>query len=194
MPNEALSISPAGANLVKHFESCMKKCGPDRYAAYKCPAGVTTIGWGTTTEHGHKITMGLVWSQAQCDAAFLADMRIFEAHVKRLVKVKLEQWQFDALVSFTYNAGAGATPPQPGVGFSGSTLLKKVNAGDFDAAALEFHKWNKAGGKKSNGLVRRRASEALLFQNIADLNYDGKPDKVITPLDDAMPQSVDPPR
>ncbi len=185
MPNEALSLSPAGANLVKHFESCMKKCGPDRFAAYKCPAGVWTIGWGTTTEHGHKISDGMVWSQAQCDAAFLHDMVEFEAHVKRLVKVKLTLWQFDALVSFTYNVGAGA--------LGGSTLLKKVNAGDFDGAALEFHKWCKSNGKKLDGLVRRRASESLLFQNIADLDYDGKPDKIIAPLGDPMPQKVDQP-
>jgi lysozyme len=185
MPNEQLSLSPPGANLVKHFESCMKNCGPDRYAAYKCPAGVWTIGWGTTTEHGHKIKSGLVWSGAQCDDAFLHDMIEFEAHVKRLVKVKLTQWQFDALTSFTYNCGAGA--------LSSSTLLKKVNAGDFEGAALEFHKWNKSNGKVLAGLVRRRASESLLFQNIADENYDGKPDKVIKPLGDAMPQAVDAP-
>ena len=181
--NEELVLSPAGANLIKHFESCAKKCGPDRYAAYKCPAGVVTIGWGTT----HGIKMGMVWNGAQCDAAFLRDMREFEAHVKRLVKVRLAQWQFDALTSFVYNAGAGA--------LSSSTLLKKVNAGEFDAAALEFHKWNKAtiNGKKqvAAGLVRRHASEALLFQNIADNDYDGKPDKVIIPLDDPMPHNVE---
>ena len=185
MPNEDLTLSPAGANLVKHFENCMKKCGPDRFASYKCPAGVWTIGWGTTTELGHKVTSGMVWTQAQCDAAFLHDMTEFEAHVKRLVKVKLTPWQFDALTSFAYNCGAGA--------LGGSTLLKKVNAGDFDAAALEFHKWCKSNGKKLDGLVRRRASEALLFQNIADEDYDGKPDKIIEPLEDPMPQRVDSP-
>jgi len=185
MSNEDLSLSPSGANLVKHFESCMKKSGPDRFTSYKCPAGVWTIGWGTTTEHGHKIASGLIWTQAQCDAAFLHDMVEFEAHVKRLVKVKLMPWQFDALTSFTYNCGAGA--------LAGSTLLKKVNAQDFDAAALEFHKWCKANGKKLDGLVRRRASESLLFQNIPDEDYDGKPDKIIKPLGDAMPQRVDQP-
>ena len=163
----------------------MKKCGPDRYAAYKCPANVLTIGWGHTGHHGRKFAGDDVWSAAECDAEFLSDMRIFEADVKRLVKVRLAPWQFDALVSFTYNCGAGA--------LSSSTLLKKVNAGDFEGAALEFHKWNKAGGKVMNGLVRRRASELLLFQNIADDDYDGKPDKKIEPLPDPMPQSVDVP-
>ena len=183
--NEDLTLSPAGANLVKHFESCMKKCGPDRFASYQCPAHVWTIGWGTTSELGHKIRAGMVWTQAQCDAAFLHDMVAFEADVKRLVKVPLTQWQFDSLTSFSYNCGSGA--------FAGSTLLKRVNAKDFDGAALEFHKWCKGGGKKLDGLVRRRASEALLFQNIADNDYDGKPDKIILPLGDPMPQSVDVP-
>jgi len=183
--NEDLTLSPAGANLVKHFESCMKKSGHDRFVSYKCPAGVWTMGWGTTTEHGHKIKEGMVWTQSQCDSAFLHDMVVFEADVKRLVKVKLAQWQFDALVSFTYNVGAGA--------FGGSTLLKKVNASDFEAAALEFHKWNKANGKVLDGLVRRRASESLLFQNLPDDDYDGKVD-VIKPLPDPMPQKVDEPK
>jgi lysozyme len=186
--NEDLSLSPAGANLVKHFESCLHPCGPDRFQSYLCPAGVWTIGWGTTTEHGHKIKSGLVWSQRQCDTAFLNDMKHFEGDVRRLVKVDLTPtpWRFDALVSFTYNVGAGA--------FGGSTLLKCVNRQDWEQASLEFHKWNKGGGKVLNGLVRRRASESLLFQNIADLNYDGKPDKVIVPMSDPMPQEVDAPK
>ena len=181
MPNETLVLSRAGANLVKHFESCGHKAGPDRYASYRCPAGVPTIGWGTTAG----VKMNMVWSLAQCDAAFLHDMRKFESEVKRLVKVPLTQWQYDALVSFCYNCGAG--------NLQKSTLLKKVNAGDFDGAALEFHKWCKAKGKKLDGLVRRRASEALLFQNIADVDYDGRPDKVVMPPDDLMPHHIDTP-
>jgi lysozyme len=179
--NEDLVLSRAGANLVKHFESCQHKAGPDRYAAYKCPAGVVTIGWGTT----RSIKMGMVWSLAQCNAAFTEDMRVYESSVKRLVKVRLTQWQYDALVSFCYNCGAG--------NLEKSTLLKKVNAKDFDGAALEFHKWCKAGGKKLAGLVRRRASEALLFQNIPDLDYDGRPDKVVTQPDDPMPHHINVP-
>jgi lysozyme len=127
----------------------------------------------------------MVWSQRQCDAAFLVDMKKFEGDVRRSVKVQLTQWQFDALTSFTYNCGSGA--------LASSTLLKKVNAKDFDGAALEFHKWNRGGGKVLPGLVRRRASESLLFQNIADNNYDGRAD-VIQPLGDAMPQDVDAPK
>jgi lysozyme len=182
--NEDRNLTPAGANLIKHFEGILEKQG-DRYKSYKCPAGVWTIGWGTTTEHGNKIGSGTVWTREQCDSAFLKDMEEFEKSVRKYVAVPLEPWQFDALVSFTYNCGAGALQK--------STLLKKVNAGDFDGAAKEFHKWNKGGGKVLPGLTRRRASESLLFQNIPDANYDGKPDKVVAPPVEPMPQMVDAP-
>jgi lysozyme len=105
--------------------------------------------------------------------------------VRRLVKVPLEPHQFDALVSFAYNCGEG--------NLGKSTLLEKVNGGDFAGAAKEFARWNKGGGKVLAGLTRRRASEALLFQNIPDENYDGRPDKVIVPLGEEMPQGVDAP-
>jgi lysozyme len=182
--NEDLTLTPAGANLVKHFEGILQPHG-EKFKAYKCPAGVWTVGWGTTTEHGHQIKPDTVWTRQQCDEAFLRDMEEFEAAVRRLVKVELEPWQFDALVSFTYNCGEG--------NLAKSTLLKKVNACDFEGAALEFHKWNKGGGKVLAGLTRRRASEALLFQNITDANYDGKADPGNKPAIEPMAQAVDAP-
>jgi lysozyme len=176
MSNETRHLTEAGAKLVKHFESCKEKKG-DVYHPYKCPAGVLTIGWGHTNHHGRKFDAHSRWSLADCDQAFMEDMGGFEQAVRKHVTVPLAPYQFDALVSFTYNCGEGA--------LKSSTLLKKVNKIDWDGAALEFHKWNKANGKKLNGLVRRRASESLMFQNIPDLDYDGKPDP--------MPQEVDNP-
>ena len=88
--NEDLHLSPAGANLVKAFEGLLKKIGPDQYRAYVCPAGVTTIGWGTTAEFGRKLAKDTVWNKKQCDDAFLNDMKKFEDEVKQLVKVPLE--------------------------------------------------------------------------------------------------------
>ncbi|MEG5623927.1 lysozyme, partial [Enterobacter hormaechei] len=79
----------------------------------------------------------------------------YESDVSRLVKVGLTQGQFDALVSFTYNLGARS--------LSTSTLLRKLNAGDYAGAADEFLRWNKAGGKVLNGLTRRREAERALF-------------------------------
>lgn len=178
-------LTPAGANLIKHFEGCKQKVAHG-FKAYVCPAGVLTIGWGHTNHHGRKFTRDSVWTQAACDEAFSEDMLGFESAVRRLVKVKLTPYQFDALVSFCYNCGEG--------NLAKSTLLKKVNAGDFLGAALEFGKWNKGGGKVLAGLTRRRASEALLFQNIPDEDYDGKPDHVIRPMRERMPQQVDVPK
>lgn len=187
--NEHLRLSPAGANLIKAFESCLRNLGGGRIAAYMDPVGVPTIGWGHTNHHGRKFEMGDVWTKAEVDAEFLKDMAKFEDVVHRLVKVPLTQYQFDALVSFSFNCGEGA--------LGKSTLLRKVNAGDFKGAAKEFSKWNKGGGRVLPGLVRRRASEALLFQNITDRNYDGKPDRVQPPEPgepvEEMPQQVDPP-
>ena len=85
---------------------------------------------------------GSRWTQKECDDVFMEDMQGFEKAVRRLVKVELEPWQFDALVSFTYNCGEG--------NLQKSTLLRKVNAGDFRGAALEFHKWNRGGGSPLN--------------------------------------------
>lgn len=192
--NENMRLSPAGANLIKAFESCLRPIGGSKFTAYMDPVGVPTIGWGHTNHHGRKFRMGDVWTRAECDKEFASDMAKFENVVKQLVTVPLKQYQFDALVSFAFNCGDG--------NLAHSTLLRRVNARDFDGAAREFHKWNHGGGRVLSGLTRRRASEALLFQNIPDLNYDGKPDRVRPPTvaqanlfepSDFMPQQVDPP-
>jgi lysozyme len=189
--NDHLSLSPAGANLVKAFENCLAPAGKGKFKAYLCPAGVLTIGWGHTNHHGRRFDASSIWTQRECDDAFDDDMAGFEAAVRKLVKVDLDQHQFDALVSFAYNCGEG--------NLRKSTLLRKLNRGDFDGAAREFPKWNKGGGKVLRGLVRRRASEALLFQGIPDRDYDGKADirkprRAAVDMADAMPQAVDPPQ
>jgi lysozyme len=163
----AKTIGANGTALIKAFESCMKAV-TGGFQAYLDPVGVLTIGWGHTNDNGTKFDSSTVWTQAQCDAELLRDMGVFEAAVNNLVKVPINQDQFDALVSFAFNVGAG--------NLASSTLLKKVNAGDFAGAAQEFQRWNKAGGKVLAGLTRRRASEALLFQSIPDKNFDGVPD------------------
>jgi len=195
-----MKISAAGLNLVKAFESCMRAVPgrPGYYKTYLDPVGVPTIGWGHTNHHPPRITMNTVWSRQQCDEALVRDISIFEAAVNRLVKVPLKQHQFDALVSFAYNLGEG--------NLGKSNLLRKLNRGDYQGAAKEFHNWNRAGGRVLPGLVRRRASEALLFQGIPDLNYDGRPDAIrrapppvitdnpsVEPEEEVMPQQVDPP-
>ncbi len=163
----AKKISAKGADLIKAFEGCMEVV-PGGFQAYFDPVRVLTIGWGHTNDNGRQFTVGSVWTQAECDAELLSDVATFEQAVNRAVKVPLNQDQFDALVSFTFNLGEG--------NLKSSTLLRKLNSGDAVGAAQEFKRWNKAGGKVLPGLTRRRACEALLFQSIPDSNYDGVPD------------------
>jgi lysozyme len=163
----AKTLGVKGAALIKAFESCMQAV-TGGFQAYLDPVGVLTIGWGHTDDNGRQFKSGDVWTQADCDAEFLKDMAIFEQAVNGLVTVPINQDQFDALVSFAFNVGAGS--------LKGSTLLRKLNAGDAAGAAQEFQRWNKAAGKVLPGLTRRRASEALLFQSIPDKNFDGVPD------------------
>lgn len=140
----AKTTSSNGIKLIKQFEGC-------HLTAYKCPGGKWTIGYGHTArvKQGQKIT------QAQADKFLKADLKTFENAVNSCVKVNITQNQFDALVSFAYNCGAGALKT--------STLLKKLNKKDYSGAAKEFPKWNKSNGKVLNGLVKRRVAEMDLF-------------------------------
>ncbi|PWT94419.1 MAG: hypothetical protein C5B54_00085 [Acidobacteria bacterium] len=183
--NTDLRLSLAGQKLIQHFESCLKPIGGGRFRAYLDPVKVLTIGWGHTNHHGRKFKSGAVWSQKECDDEFVHDMRLFEGHVKKLVKVPLKQNQFDALVSFTYNVGEG--------NLRRSTLLKKLNEGDFETAADEFHRFNKAKKKILKGLVRRRGAESLMFQGIPDPGYSGRPGMRIAPRPQEQAHEVDEP-
>lgn len=138
-----------GIDLIKSFEGCQLK-------AYKCPAGVWTIGYGHTgSVDGKAICSGMVINAQKAVELLKQDLATFEAAVNSYVTAPITQNMFDALVSFSFNVGAGA--------LKGSTLLKKLNAKDYSGAADEFPKWNKANGKVLNGLVRRRAAEKDLF-------------------------------
>jgi lysozyme len=162
-PSQPTALSPVGAALIKSFENCLKPNGHGNFVPYVDPVGVLTIGWGHTNDNGRQFGQDAVWTQEDCDDAFDADMRIFCAVVSNSVKVPLNQNQFDALVSFAYNVGSG--------GLKGSTLLKKLNQGDYAGAAGEFPRWNKGGGKVLPGLVRRRAAEMHLFLSSPSVSF-----------------------
>lgn len=140
--------------LLKHYEGC-------RLKAYKCPAGVWTIGYGHTGPDVHE---GLVITQEYAETLLRLDVQKFIRDVGALVRVPLTPGQFDALVSFAFNCGSDIDADTIAEGLGDSTLLKLVNASRFDAAAGEFPKWNKAGGKVSAGLEKRRAAEQHLFR------------------------------
>lgn len=149
-------IGPAGIDLIKQFEGCARRRPDGRFEAYPDPgtgAEPWTIGWGAT---GKGIRRGTIWTQAECDARLERDLTRHAAEVARAIgPAPTSQHQFDALVSFHYNTGAIAR----------ATLTKLHKTGDFEGATAEFGKWIHAGGKRLNGLARRRAAEAALYGN-----------------------------
>lgn len=143
------TTSDVGVDLISGFEDT-------RFKAYDDGVGVWTIGTGTTVyPNGAKVKQGDTCTPEQAKAYFKHDLAKFEKTVNESVTVPLTQNQFDALVSLTYNIGSGA--------FNNSTLLKKLNKGDYQGAADQFLAWKKAGGKVLPGLVRRREAERALF-------------------------------
>ncbi len=144
-----MQTSSRGIALIKEFEGC-------RLTAYLCPADKWTIGYGWTYPvDGKPIKRGMTIDQTTADRLLKTGLVGYENDILKLVKVKLSQSQFDALVSFAYNLGARA--------LSTSTLLKKLNAGNYRGAVDEFTRWNKAGGEVLAGLTRRREAERRLF-------------------------------
>lgn len=136
-------MNAAGLTLVKRWEGC-------RLTAYRCPAGVLTIGYG----HTRDVHEGQTITQHQADVILESDLEIYESTVRRLAPNATEN-QTAALTSFAYNLGTAA--------LERSTLLKRFLAGDLPGAAAEFGKWTFAAGKQLPGLVSRRAAERELF-------------------------------
>jgi lysozyme len=141
-----MEISQEGLALIKKFEGCELK-------AYKCSAGVPTIGYGSTSG----VSMDMEISQERADALLLEDVAMFEEEVNKCVEVPLEQNQFDALVAWTFNLG--------GSNLRSSTLLRVLNEGQHDKVPSEMKRWNKAGGETLQGLIRRREAEGLLWKD-----------------------------
>lgn len=150
-------------NIIKKWEVSNPEKPPLK--AYKDPVGFWTIGFGNRFHpDGREVKQGDVITLEQADSYLKGTVESFAKQVESLVKVEINDNQFCALVSFAYNVGLDIDNDNIAEGLGDSTLLKKLNAGDFEGAALEFPKWNKAGGKVLNGLVRRRADEMALFQ------------------------------
>jgi lysozyme len=137
--------SDDGLAMTKAFEGL-------RLTAYKDVAGNWTIGYGHICP---ALLAGMTISQADADALLKADIADAVACVNRAVTEPITQNQFDALVDFCFNAGRG--------NFLQSTLLRKVNAGDFAGAAVQFGLWVHAGGQVVPALARRRKAEAEMF-------------------------------
>ena len=140
-----MNISQEGLSLIKKFEGCELK-------AYRCPANVLTIGYGITKN----VTENMEISQEEADEMLNEEITEYEEYVNNMVKVPLEQNQFDALCSWVYNLGP--------TNLEKSTLLKLLNAGDYHLIPSQIRRWNKAGGETLTGLIRRREAESLMFE------------------------------
>jgi lysozyme len=149
-PASQRAISQAGVDAIKQHEGWSAK-------VYKDSAGYPTIGYGHLIKAGEVFT---TITPAQGETMLRADLATAEAGVRKYVTVPITQGMYDALVSWVFNLGAGSLQK--------STLLAKLNAGDYLAAAAEFVKWNKAGGVEVAGLTARRTDEQSMFsQGIA---------------------------
>ena len=143
-----MKISAEGLALIKKFEGC-------ELTAYQCSAGVWTIGYG----HTKSVTEGMEITNDIANDMLEAEVCEYESYINHNVSVPLKQNQFDAMVSWVYNLGPA--------NLKSSTLLKVLNAGDYDGVPAQIKRWNKAGGKVLEGLIRRREAEALLFEGKA---------------------------
>jgi lysozyme len=143
-----MKTSAQGLELIRKAEGL-------RLSTYRCPAGKLTIGYGHT---GTDVKEGIKIDISSAEIMLKADCARFEKAVGELVTIPLLQREFDALVSFCYNLGAGRLKE--------STLLKKLNAGDRDGAAAQFILWTKSGGREMPGLRIRREGEQALFLGI----------------------------
>ena len=141
-----MRMSKAGIEtLIKPFEGC-------KLAAYICPAGKCTIGYGHTSAAGlPEVSLGMKITQKEADSILLSDLQKIEIQLYSIVHQPLTQNQFDVLVDFVFNAGIE--------NLKTSTLLKKVNAADYDSVPSELMKWTKGNGKVLPGLIRRRQAE-----------------------------------
>lgn len=164
-------INQAGLNLIKSFEGILDgDPSTVNLDPYVDPVGIYTIGWGhaivwgnnflrTSTPNAKAIAKQLYpngLTMQQAEELLRNDIKATSIPVEALIKVPVTDNQFAALVSFAFNVGVN--------NLRNSTLLRKLNARDYEGAALEFAKWNKAGGQVLKGLTRRREAEATLFR------------------------------
>lgn len=144
-------ISDLGLGLIKSFEGFSS-------TIYICPAGYPTIGYGHLVRADEAAFFKDGISVAEGEELLRKDAKSAERAVLKYISVPLTDGEFDSLVSFTFNLGAGA--------LQSSTLRRKLNRSDYDGASCEFKRWVWAGGRKLSGLIRRRKAESNMFLSL----------------------------
>ena len=142
-----MNTSAEGLALIKKFEGC-------ELEAYQCSAGVWTIGYGHTKD----VVQGMTISKEEAEQMLIDELHEYESYINEYVTAALSQNQFDALVSWVYNLGPA--------NLKASTMLKVLNAKEYEDVPAQMKRWNKAGGKVLEGLIRRREAEACLFKGV----------------------------
>lgn len=148
-------VSKNGLDLIKKFESFKSK-------PYLCPSEKATIGFGSTYyPDGTKVTLQdkEITEEKACEILEYIANKDFANNINKVVKVPLNQNQFDALVSFAYNIG--------NVNFNSSTLLKWLNQGFYNEASMQLLRWDKSKGLPLSGLTKRRKAEKELFDRVS---------------------------
>jgi lysozyme len=143
--NNLVNISEEGISLIKKFEGCELR-------SYQDAVDVWTVGYGHTKD----VKPGQMITKEEAEEMLIEELTEYCSYVETAVEVPLHQNQFDALVSWTYNLGP--------TNLNSSTMLKKLNAGEYEDIPEQIKRWNKAGGKVLPGLERRRLAESLLFE------------------------------
>lgn len=154
--------------LIKEVVDRIKVSEGLRLEAYPDPGSKdgkpVTIGYGTTRIDGKPVKLGTKITKEQAEKYLNADLAVFSKKVAEGIKVKVNENQFGALVSFAYNVGLGdPTDPNAPTGFLTSTLLRKLNAGDYASVPSELRRWNRNDGKVMQGLINRREDEIKLW-------------------------------
>lgn len=147
-----MKLNQKTIDQIKKSEGLRLEAYPDPGSKNGLPV---TIGYGTTRINGKPVSLGTKITKAQAESYLKADLQKFADKVAALIKVRLNKNQFGALVSFAYNIGLGA--------FERSTLLRLLNAGDYNSVPAQMRRWNKNDGKVMQGLVNRREDEIKLW-------------------------------
>lgn len=154
----------------------------ERLTSYKDTGGIWTIGVGHTSDEKFKVKAGQTITKEFSRELLRHDLKEAEHFVDTLVKVPINENQRGALVSFVFNLGGGA--------FKGSTLLRKLNAGNYNAVPTELMKWVNDGGVRLKGLVRRRAAEGALWNTPTSVPVVKAPEKPVQRVEPEVKDSI----
>ena len=153
--SKSMKTSKDGINLIKHFEGCPMEDG--MVVSYRCPANKPTIGFGSLKLiDGSPVQDGMTITKQEAEDLLAHELEEYEGYINDMVTVAIKQHEMDAMVSWVFNLGP--------TNLKNSTLLRVLNEGKYHEVPEQIKRWNKVNGVPNEGLIKRRKSEALLFE------------------------------